>query len=339
LKARFKIRGNSTQGFPKKSYRIKLDDAADLLGLGSAENWMLVANYTDKSLMRNLMAQWMSKQMSGIKYSIPLVPVQVYLNGEYVGLYNLGDHIEVRDCRVDVETGSNYYDTGYFIEADIRAPDEDRPYFEVAGTYFSILSPKAPTDEQIEYITNYFKRVDYLLSIRSDAVWDYIDIDTCIDFLIVKETCCGSSMPYDVYIYKDADGKLCFGPVWDFDLAFGNADYGGADRYDRFYTSTGTWFCDWFEYDVFVQRFNDRWKYAYETVIPAMHEQMWFYYDYMKAAADDNFKRWDILDKYVWPNPEGVMNATTYEKQVEFLSRFLTLHTDWLNTHFSDLYS
>ncbi|MDD4165182.1 MAG: CotH kinase family protein, partial [Eubacteriales bacterium] len=324
---KIRVRGNSTRTHPKLSYRIKLDEKSGVLGMGSAKNWVLLANHSDKSLMRNLCAFYLAEQFSGITYTPSMQFAEVYLNNEYIGVYTIGDHLQVQENRVDIEEGSSKTDTGYFLECDVRAAEEDRRYFEVSGMLFSVLSPKPATDDQFDYISSYVQRIDKMLRNRDERVWNFLDMKSCADWLLAKEICGATGMGYDAYMYKDKGGKLYFGPVWDYDLAFGNADFGGAERYDRFYLCSGQWMALWLEYDSFRSVFLKRWEEAKSTYIPAMINKMWEYYELCNAADAHNFERWDILNTYVWPNPPKVMQANTFKKQVEYLEWYVNKHT------------
>jgi len=329
-----RIRGNSTRSFPKLAYRLKLDEKSEVLGMKSAKNWVLLANYADKSLIRNLSAFYLAEQFKYIAYTPSMQPVEVYLNNDYIGVYTLGDHLQVQENRVNIEKESSNADTGYFLECDARAAEENRRYFTVSEMQFSVLSPEPVNNAQFDYISSYIQNIDTLLRNKDESVWDYLDMNSCVDWLLAKEICGGTIMGYDAYMYKDKGGKLFLGPVWDYDLAFGNADFGEADRYDRYYLCSKQWMALWLEYDSFKSVFLSRWEEAKKTYIPNMINKMWEYYDLCEAAAAHNFEKWDILNTYVWPNPAKVMEATTYKKQVEYLEWYVKHHVEWLDSQF-----
>lgn len=338
LPMQIRVRGNSTRSHPKLAYRVKLDKKQNVLNMGSAKNWVLLANHSDKSLLRNTAAFNLASMFKNLGFTPRAKSVEVYLNGSYIGVYTLGDHIQVNSIRVNIEEDSKEDDTGYFMEWDVRAAEEDRRYFEVAGVPISILSPKPVTDSQYEYIVNYVKNVNSLLYLKSEKVWDYLDMASCIDWLLAKEICGATGLGYDAYMYKDRGGKLKFGPVWDYDLAFGNADFGGADRYDRFYLCGGQWMASWLKYESFRREFFKVWEVAKKTYIPQMIKDLWADYEYQKHAAEHNFQRWDILGTYVWPNPSDVMAANTYKKQIEQVESYIINHTRWMDEEFQRNY-
>lgn len=97
-----KGRGNSTWGMPKKPYNIKLDEKADLFGMGKNKKWSLIANYADPSLLRNCLA-YLAAENAGVPYTPKFTPVDVYINGEYMGAYILTTRVEVDKTRVNIQ--------------------------------------------------------------------------------------------------------------------------------------------------------------------------------------------------------------------------------------------
>ncbi|MDD4475817.1 MAG: CotH kinase family protein [Eubacteriales bacterium] len=332
-----RVRGNSTRGHPKKAYRLKLDESENVLRMGSAKNWVLLANHSDKSLLRNITAFKLARMFDDLEFTPDAEPCEVYLNGQYIGLYTIGDHIQAHENRVAIETDNAEVDTGYFLECDVRSAEENRPYFDVSGMLFSLLSPEVATSEQVSYINEYIRNIDDLLRKRDESVWEYLDMNSCVDWLLAKEICGATGMGFDAYMYKDKGEKLKFGPVWDYDLAFGNADFGEADRYDRFYLG-GQWMILWLEYDSFREEFFKEWEKAKSEYIPKLIEGLWEDYEQLSDAANHNFRRWNILSTYVWPNPELVMNANTFKKQVEHVEWYITNHTEWMDGEYKRKY-
>ena len=338
LPMQIRVRGNSTRSHPKLAYRIKLDQKEDILEMGSAKNWVLLANHSDKSLLRNFTAFNLARMFDDLKFTPELEPCEVYLNGSYIGLYTIGEQIQIQENRVAIDEDNADIDTGYLLECDVRAAEEDRPYFDVSGLLFSLIDPDPPTDAKLAYITDYVKNIDKMLREKDESVWDFLDMASCVDWLLAKEICGATGMGYDAYMYKDKGEKLKFGPVWDYDLAFGNADFGGAERYDRFYLCEGQWMALWLEYDSFREEFFKEWERAKTEYIPEMIKGLWEDYEYLSEAAEQNFKKWDILKTYVWPNPESVMKADTFRKQVEQVEWYITKHTEWMNNEFKQRY-
>lgn len=231
-------RGNASRSFPKKPWRLKFDKKQSVLGSpATAKKWTLINNYGDKTLMRNLLAFEIARRLE-----MPFVawarPVDVILNGEYKGCYQLCDQMEVNPGRVDItemettDTEGEALGGGYFIEVDAYAYDEPEGEFFISqyGIPVTIKSPDdGGTPEQHNYIRNYFNRMEDLVfryCFGRDGGEDYrdiFDVESFIKHFIVGELSGNTDTYWSTYMYKDRnDPALHTGPVWDFDLAFDN---------------------------------------------------------------------------------------------------------------------
>ena len=216
-------RGNASWSFPKKPYRLKFDSKQSPLGApASAKKWTLINNYGDKTLMRNILAFEISRRV-GLSYTPFCYPVDLIMNGEYKGTYQLCDQVEAAPERVEAKDG-------YLIEIDAYA-DEEEVWFESASDMpVTIKHPDEDdiTPEQEAFIENYFNLMEKAVfsSNFTDEVngyRKYLDLDSFLKNFIVGEFGGNTDTYWSVYMYKDAsDGKLYTGPVWDYDLAFEN---------------------------------------------------------------------------------------------------------------------
>ena len=235
-----KVRGNSTADAEKRPYRLKFaskktstDGKAhkhDLLGYGYAKrNWTLLANVNDKSLLRNALTYHIG-QAVGMPFSAGYKFVDLVINNEYRGTYQVSDHCEVDADRINVNA-----DTGWYVEFQGRNDMCDYPMcFAEGGVLMNINNPE-PDDEndadQRAAIINPMK--DWFLNTWKKAFssgftnpvsgWRaYNDEETLLKFWIATELTGDYDGLMSVKAYREADGKLCWGPLWDKDLAFGN---------------------------------------------------------------------------------------------------------------------
>ena len=227
-------RGNASRQFPKKPWRIKFDKKQNVLGSpAKAKKWTLINNYGDKTLMRNMLAFDIARAM-GMDYVPFCAPVDVILNGEYKGCYQLCDQVEVNEGRLDIsEMGpdDNEGDAltgGYFVEVDGYANQE--PVWFSTSYYRVPITIKSPDDdeitpEQINYIRDYFNSFEALLrnSGSSSQYREVFDVPSFIRHMLVNELAGNTDIFWSVNMYKDRnDPKIYTGPVWDFDLGFNN---------------------------------------------------------------------------------------------------------------------
>ena len=218
-------RGNASWNFEKKPYRLKFDKKQSPLGApASAKKWTLISNHGDKTLMRNILAFEVSRRV-GQPYTPFCHPVDLIINGEYRGCYQLCDQVEADEDRVPCEDG-------YLIEIDAYAWDEEVMFASATGIPVTIKHPDEDdiTDQQKKFINDYFNKFESaaLASNFTDAnngYRKYLDLDSFLRNFIVGEFCANTDAFWSVYMYKDAaDGKLYTGPTWDNDLSFDN-DY------------------------------------------------------------------------------------------------------------------
>lgn len=339
-------RGNSTWGMPKKPYRMKFRDGEALLGFEATKNWVLLANYSDKTLLRNDIAFEMGRElMSGF---IPRTRfVEVYLNGQYEGVYHLTDQIRVEADRVDIdELDEDEEDTetvtgGYLLEIDDRL-DADRWFYSgVLGFPFTFKSPEQPNDVQFDYITRYIDEVETILadpdiSRRSSEYEALIDVASFVNYYIVSEVVRNNDTGggLSIYMHKPRGGKLAIGPLWDFDIAMGNINYNGNEAPEGWLIKTKNhWYKGLFKDPKFVQAVKDRWQ----EVMPAFRQTVLDRIDSMAfgtlhVAQQRNFQRWDILNEWVWPNYDVF---GSYDAEVDYLKTWLTTRIDWMDAEIS----
>ena len=230
-------RGNMSWGFPKKPYRMKLYNKASLLGLPAKEkNWTLINNYGDKTLMRNLLAFDLSERYE-MEYTPAGTPVNVFLNGEYKGCYQLCDHIQVAPERVEVEEMKNNNSQlpelsgGYLIEIDAYA-DQEISWF-ISNITHTPVTVKSPGDDEItmvqyNYIKDHFNKL--VGAVFSPDFTDplkgyrrYMDTESFIKHFLIGEISGNTDTYWSVYMYKKRNNDIFYtGPVWDFDLAYEN---------------------------------------------------------------------------------------------------------------------
>ena len=229
---RIKGRGNSTWTLSnKKPYKIKFDEKVDLFGNGKAKEWTLIANYADQSLMRNTLAYKVASVLDDLEYTTTTQFVDLYVNNKYRGMYLVCEQIEVGKNRVDIEEDLSVTDSGYLIELDFRALDEGvegRDWFYSNNQMFAIKSPDTEdelfTSEHVDFIKSYLDACfSALKSGNYGQVSSLIDVNSFADSYILNELFKSTDVyQSSFYMYKDNGGKLCCGPVWDYDLSSGN---------------------------------------------------------------------------------------------------------------------
>ena len=337
--AQIRGRGNSTwtqTEFYKKPYKIKFGFKQNLFGYGEAKDWVLMADYSDKSLLRNFMAYSLAGTFSALGASPDCQIVEVYLNGSYHGTYLLCEQIEVNENRVDISEDASVIDTGYLVEMDGWAGtgNEDDPWVSVPDSLngnrrYTVKAPDSTelTDAHKDYIQGYLKGcLDIIAGTDYEAIKELVDVESFAQAYIVHELFKCPDVDYSsFYLYKQENGKLYCGPVWDFDMACGNAGHknGNSYRYNYLWARYhNPWYKGLLNHSEFVELVA---KTLNENK-PLIEEKLEEYFDWAyenRVSLERNFERWDILGIYVWPNPSALTNIKTWEGQVEYVRTFL----------------
>lgn len=222
---RIKGRGNSTWQYPKKPYRLKLDGKASVLGLKKAKDWVLLANYLDGVLMLNSVAMKTGALLE-LGYVNTMIPVDVTINGEYMGNYMLTEQVEVDESRLDIKNG------GVLLELDSYF-DEDYKY--KSAKYDLPVMVKYPELENQQELAPIRAEFNVLEERIADPAFpendyrDYFDVEAMVNYLMVFDLCGNFEInhPKSVFMHKPQNGKYTMGPLWDFDWAFGYKLEGG----------------------------------------------------------------------------------------------------------------
>ncbi len=364
------FRGNSTQLFDKKSYSIELrddqnqDQDASILGMPSEEDWILYGSPIDKTHIRNVMSFEIWRQMG--HWASNTVYCELILDGEYRGTYVMMERIKRDDNRLPLatlreqDTEGDELTGGYIIRLDWN---EDEGWTSRSTSmggermFYQYYYPRADAIQgpQRTYIRNYFR--DFEQAVLADNYQNddggkyhaYIDLDSFADLFIINEL----SRSVDAYklstfLHKDKGERLKAGPIWDFNLAYGNTVYcGGSDVRGWTYLQEESscddlhlmprWWEPMMEDDLFRTRVFYRWQMHREDFL---NEDFLFAFidgqvDKLGVAIDRNFERWDYLGDNLWDEPEPVQE--TYEQEIQLLKNWLTDRIAWLDSQFEEV--
>ncbi len=217
-------RGNTTWGRPKKPYRIKLNKKASILGLKEAKNWVLLANHFDETLMLNAVAMKIGRLLD-IEYANHMIPVELTVNGEFLGNYMLTEQIEVDDNRVNIKNGGQLLEMDTYYKGDWKF--KTASYNLPIEIKYPKLKKYETIDAQQELIQirsefEEFESKVFASSFPNSGYLDVFDQEALVNYLIVYMLTGNSEInhPKSTYLYKPKDGKYTMGPIWDFDWAF-----------------------------------------------------------------------------------------------------------------------
>lgn len=348
-------RGNSTWKWDKKPYKIKLDIKVGVLGMEKNRDWILLANHADKTLLRNTVAYEMARELDGLTWTPHSYPVDLFINGEYRGVYSIGEHLEIANGRLELEENSADTDTDYLIEIGGMAPTGDVNgvhYFHTGSLLVRFATFKSPdfeaiTDEQKTYIRGYFRSAETAI-VSGEGYEAYIDVDSFVDWIILHELTnnLDSCFRRSCFLIKEKGGLLKMGPVWDFDLAFGNLykdnkyydDWATVGEDDKDAYVKENWCNHLLEDPEFAERLALRWEEKGEILVNRAMETIDRYSALLSAGSEEqNFRVWPVHGVRVGPQPSWCYREDTYEKQIDYLKSFIISRAKWLDENVKDL--
>lgn len=367
-------RGSSSQGMPKKSYGFETWDVngfaidSSLLGMPKEHDWILSASYSDKSLMNNYMTYDLSRMMGW--YAPRCVYVELVINGEYEGVYVLMEKIKRDKNRVDIaklqptDITGDQLTGGYIIKIDKStgnggggwtssyAPDTNNNGQTIFFQY-DYPSDVDIVPQQQAYIQAYVDSFETALagpSFTDTTVGyaHYIDVNSFVDYFLLNELSRNvDGYRLSTYLYKDKQsngGKLTIGPCWDYDIAWGNANYclgndtsGWAINFAVPCSGDGWQIPFWWDRLLqdtsFQNKVRCRWEELSQTALSKSY--LIYYTDsletYLTEGAARNFVTWPILGTWVWPNPSPL--PTTYTGEVDELQTWITQRWNWMDAN------
>ena len=357
--ARIKCRGNTTMGFDKKPYKVKFTNKQNLFGFGKAKTWVLLADYFDGSMLRNRLALSCGL-LIGAEVTSHTQPVEVYMNGRYVGVYLLCEQTEAGSTRVDIvedvsSVGGD--DQAFLVEMDNRAPQEGVEgldwfyhYDDVGSKFFTVKSPETDSVGYNESVTENIRRiVQETWNIVATGTWEQIknriDVDsfaqTCLIHQLFKTY---DALAFSWYLYKDAgaDSKIVSGPIWDFDLSAGLGDdsHGGNPQVVKAEdlwpngTRSNRWYVQLLKHVEFQNKMKSLLEqYNIENEIMSKAQEA----KDNAASYYRNYERWDNLHLNIAMNPAAIRDIPTWEGHVDFLVDYLKRSLNYLKTYYNEL--
>lgn len=363
---RLRVRGNFTAGAPDKlPYKLKLDDGEPLAAMPKSKDWVLLANYYDTSLLRTTIGMEAGRRL-GLPWSPRFVDVEVWLNGTFKGLYQLGESIEVDEDRVDIDLAPETADPvngGFLVEADSYL-DSNPGFTTERGLQVYVKEPEDAEPPFVAGLAGQFEALEDALysADPGDPVTGYpslLDVDSFVDWYLVMELMktVDAGMLNSVHLQRDVGGRIAMGPVWDFDISAGKRKawdttspqgwflrrnwYGGIDAVpSQLDGPQGHWFVRLFQDPAFERAVRTRWSEVRASVLalPA-------FLDVRRAAiagaAERNFAPVDEDGAGLpvkAPNPDldaYFAYQDSWTATVDDLDSWLTARIAWMDSQLS----
>lgn len=357
--SKIKLRGNSTAKLAKKPYNFKLSTKRAVFGMVSSKKWCLIANATDKTLMRNAIALSLAKDF-GLPYASDYRIVEVFLNGVNQGCYMLVEQIDIDKQKVDIDVENG--DALLQLDNELARHDEATSYFYTGSTdnstiaYRQCFGIERYDEADVEYVQTVKARVDEIeIAFESQeeaAITSVINVESFVNYYLLCEYCKDIDATISSKWFFLKDGILYAGPPWDYDLSMGNVNYNSVYKTSGYfqnstgshglYANTFVWFkslmnCSWFKelvknrlselkatitsYYSGENNFIDTFCSTYAGVIGRNY-----------ASTSSGGAGWPI--NVVASSMEYSSPYSTYSGNVEFLRTWLTERTKWLSSYF-----
>lgn len=372
-----KLRGSTSNWFSdKKPYAVEIRDADDedlnfpLLGMPAESDWAFLAPFNDKSLIREAFIYNLARNV--MPWASRTRFVELVLNGDYQGIYLVTERIKRGKNRVDIaklgpeEISGDDLTGGYILKMDKTSgsPSDGwvSPFPPAPGawqtTLWQVEYPKVGNlqPEQKAYIEAWITEFETIMDSPDFADPDmgyprYIDVQSFLDFTLLNELAKNvDAYRLSTFFHKDKDSKdprLHAGPIWDFNIGFGNANYCTAENpdgwiidFNQFCPDDGWiihfWWKKLWEDPTYRTQLKERWATLREG--PLSNERIYNMLDSLSGQLQEaqvrNFQRFPVLNSWVWPN---VFCCGTYEQHLGFLQNWLTLRLQWMDNALQSL--
>lgn len=320
-------RGNSNWfSYEKKSYRISFSKDVEMMGLRAHHDYLLIGMHADKSLMRDTLAHQLSILME-LEITQDTRYVDLYVNGNYHGLYTL-----IED-RTYIKTGEDSLSFALELDYRIDWDQTGEPHIRIDGAPYGIKRSLDLEPETLSGIQTYLD--DVLQDLKNGVIHPDIDVTNWVKYMFIQELFKNvDAWGLSVFIYRDQEGLLKFGPVWDFDFALGNADYVNDEYYEPegfflAFDTRMTWFYHAIQIDAFKDVFKNEIITYYQDILPRYLTLIEVLGVSLIPYSENNFNRWDVFNTYLWPNPMFMVEFETHMDHVLWIKNFVFERSKW----------
>ena len=358
-------RGNTTWQSQKKPYKIEFTEAVDLFGMGASTDWALMANSNDDTLLRNRITSALGNSI-GMPYCPQSVPVDVVMKGTggtnvYLGSYTLSETVKIEESRLNIKklkkntVAEDEITGGYLLSIYTEFQNGDEPdsnHFKTdSGIELITKSPEYTSESltdgqraQRTYIQNYVKELDNLI-MNSEMIDEEthaliakkLDLTSVADYWWIQEFCengdaYGTS---STYFYKDRGGKLCFGPLWDFDIAWRLYNNEVGDSLKGFNNTEMKWVDQLRDKDpLFVELLKQEWYKINDMLAEFTSDggKLNRYSTEIKASWEKNSKIWSVDNEYANWYPQE-----SFEEIIDSFKNGIEGRRAWINANLGNI--
>ena len=317
-------RGNSTWSKPKKPYNLYLQESADLLGMGESADWALLANAFDETNLRNrVICDFAQRAAGDARFAPDTAFTDVYLNGEYAGLYLLTEKVQIAENRLDIDPDSMLFSW-------VKTARNDSFFALNSTSSVEIEAPKKISAERQNKLETYL--LAWQDALASDGDWqEYIDMESFVRKYLIEEAFLNSDLYNSQYFYIEPNGRLTAGPCWDYDLTLGICWRNTWSTPDCFSAQNKldeneTWYSALWKKDVFRERAKALFRTEYLPLLTELAESgIEREAQTIAASSEMNALRWKEL-----------FGGKTSEQAVAQMTQFLKRRIAFLRSAWID---
>ena len=322
-------RGNSSfTGMPKPSYKIEFDKKQELFGMPKDKDWALIANSADKTLLKNFITYKIAGWL-GDDYTPRSTFVELYLNRQYQGVYQLTETVKVGKNRVDIPKQGH----SFLLEKGPTERGGEEFVVTKKGTKFGIKYPKNPEDSSIRAMERALNRFeDFLADGTQHQISEFLDFEDYLRYYWIQELAknLDGAFRRSIFLTWHEGGKIQMGPVWDFDVAYGNWTADTLQTPTDWYVRPSGWNGFIFKQDKHWQEAVKYWE-SHRDFFKTLPDSIRKYAQELKPATKNEFKRWPVLGNTEnWTYKEPYEN---YDEAIDSLNSWINQRIEWIDGH------
>lgn len=322
-------RGNSSFKMPKYGMKLEFTDKVSFFGMPQSRDWALIANYGDKSHLRNYMMTRISEWL-GARYTPKCAFVELYLNRKYMGVYLLSETVKVAKNRVNIAEN----DSSFLFEKE-SSKKVDSPFVtSTTGYSFHVKSPKNLSETSKKMLVSHLNDFERFLAgdefPDAPSMLDWIDLDDFLLYYWVQEFSKNEDANFarSIFMTWEKGGVIHFGPLWDFDLAFGNASYDQNKSPEGWYIREYRWFRLIARNPKVWSAAKEYWR-AHRDDFKNLIDSIPVYRQMVEPALKNEYKRWPVLkntENWALKDPYD-----SYDAAVEAMEKWLKSRLNWID--------
>ena len=323
-------RGYSSFGTPKCSYKIKFKKNTNLLDFPKGKSWDLISNYIDKSLIRNHITFKLANLLN-TNYAPRSTFVELFLNRQYMGVFLLTEHVTVSKNRVNIPKE----ESSFLFE--MEPPDDDGNLYisTKIGSTFRIHYPKSPDNPYIDTLISFLDDWENYLyySPQKKEMDKWFNFDEYIKYYWIQEFSKNNDAAYSrsIYFTWQKEGVITMGPVWDFDVAYGNKPQKSMQDSENWHIRKNGWNKPFFSDDSLKKRASIFWK-EHRNVFIGILDSIDTYSAQIKKAVQNEYKRWNIQDATIYGNAS--YSPHSHQETIDSLKAWINRRIRWIDENY-----